>query len=101
LLLAQHRSEAQELRCAKLHLEQQLNRRVVCMLGHSKGATDVLLYAAQYEDVPCVVNLAARFELQQGVLQRLGPAVLQQLEQAGQVGWLLLLLRFSNSSNLK
>jgi hypothetical protein len=56
------------------------------MLGHSKGATDVLLYAAQYDDVPCVVNLAARYELQQGVLQRLGPAVLQQLEEKGQVG---------------
>jgi hypothetical protein len=56
------------------------------MLGHSKGATDVLLYAAQYDDVPCVVNLAARYELQQGVLQRLGPAVLQQLKEKGQVG---------------
>jgi hypothetical protein len=55
------------------------------MLGHSKGATDVLLYAAQYDDVLCVVNLAARYELQQGVLQRLGPAVLQQLEEKGQV----------------
>ncbi|WIA35809.1 hypothetical protein OEZ86_004196 [Tetradesmus obliquus] len=81
----QYRSEAQELRCAKLHLEQQLGRQVVCMLGHSKGATDVLLYAAQWDDVPCVVNLAARYELQQGVLQRLGPAELQQLEETGQV----------------
>ncbi|KAF6266282.1 Alpha/Beta hydrolase protein [Scenedesmus sp. NREL 46B-D3] len=81
----QYRSEARELRCAQLHLQQRLGRRVVCMLGHSKGATDVLLYAAQYGDVPCVVNLAARFELQQGVLQRLGPAVLQQLEESGQV----------------
>lgn len=42
------RSEAQELGCAKQHLEQQLGRRVVAMLGHSKGATDVLMYAGCY-----------------------------------------------------
>lgn len=37
------RSEAEELRYAKLHLEQQLGRRVVGMLGHSKGATGTAL----------------------------------------------------------
>lgn len=42
------RFEAQELGCAKQHLEQQLGRQVVAMLGHSKGATDVLLYAGLY-----------------------------------------------------
>jgi hypothetical protein len=45
-----HRSEAQELGLAKLHLEQQLGRRVIAMLGHSKGATDVLIYAGCYAD---------------------------------------------------
>lgn len=79
------RSEAQELRCAKEFLEQHLDRHVVAMIGHSKGATDVLLYAAQFDDVPCIVNLAARFEVQKGVLERLGPDVLQQLEQNGKV----------------
>lgn len=46
---------------------------------------DVLLYAAQYDDVPCVINLAARYELQKGVLERLGADVLRQLEQQGEV----------------
>jgi S-formylglutathione hydrolase FrmB len=44
------RSEAQELGAAKQHLEQQLGYRVVAMLGHSKGGTDVLLYAGCYAD---------------------------------------------------
>jgi dienelactone hydrolase len=79
------RSEAEELRCAKQYLEQQLGRKVVGVLGHSKGGTDVLLYAAKYNDVPCVVNLAGRFELQKGVLERLGPEVLERLEREGQV----------------
>eukprot|EP00878_Enallax_costatus_P023111 GHUV01024571.1.p1 GENE.GHUV01024571.1~~GHUV01024571.1.p1 ORF type:complete len:227 (+),score=60.06 GHUV01024571.1:523-1203(+) len=82
----QYRSEAQELRCAKQYIETQLGRRVVAMVGHSKGATDVLLYAAEYDDIPCVVNLAARFEVHKGVLERLGPEVLEQIEKQGQVG---------------
>eukprot|EP00775_Hariotina_reticulata_P004893 gene4893-5138_t len=81
----QYRSEAQELRCAKQHLEQQLGRRVVAMVGHSKGATDVLLYASQWDDLPCVVNLAGRCDVQKGVLERLGPEVLEQLDRIGQV----------------
>ena len=85
IMSSRPRSEAEELHCAKQHLEQQLGRRVVAMLGHSKGGTDVLLYAAKYNDVPCVVNLAGRYELQRGVLERLGPEVLESLEKEGQV----------------
>lgn len=44
------RSEALELGAAKQHLEQQLGYRVVGMLGHSKGGTDVLLYAGCYAE---------------------------------------------------
>jgi triacylglycerol esterase/lipase EstA (alpha/beta hydrolase family) len=38
---------------AKQHLEQQLGRSVVAMLGHSKGATDVLIYAGWYAQQVC------------------------------------------------
>lgn len=38
--------------------------------GHSKGANDVLLYASQYDDVPLVVNIAARFDLSRGIKVR-------------------------------
>eukprot|EP00879_Flechtneria_rotunda_P025190 GHRR01026757.1.p1 GENE.GHRR01026757.1~~GHRR01026757.1.p1 ORF type:complete len:175 (+),score=51.32 GHRR01026757.1:1707-2231(+) len=84
-LCGRNRSEAEDLRCAKQALEQQMGRRVIAMIGHSKGATDVLLYAAKYDDVPCAVSLAARFEVQKGVLERLGPEVLQRLDSNGQV----------------
>lgn len=80
------RSEAQELRSAKQFVEQQLQRPVAAMVGHSKGATDVLLYAARYDDVPCVVNLAARYDLQGGVVERFGPEVMRQLDTHGKVG---------------
>jgi hypothetical protein len=42
------RSEAQELGFAKRALEVRLGRRVAALLGHSKGATDALLYAGCY-----------------------------------------------------
>jgi nitrogenase molybdenum-iron protein alpha/beta subunit len=79
------RAEAEELRCAKQHLEQQLGRQVVAMIGHSKGATDVLLYTSKWDDLACVVNLAGRCDVQKGVLERLGPEVLEQLHRTGQV----------------
>ncbi len=42
----------------------------VCYTGHSKGGNVVLLYAAQYDDVPLVVNIAGRYHMQQGVKVR-------------------------------
>lgn len=85
----QYRSEAQELGAAKQHLEQQLGYRVVGMLGHSKGGTDVLMYAGCYAEqfgaVPCIVNLAARLDVRQGVVRRLGQRVLSELESNGKV----------------
>jgi hypothetical protein len=74
------------LASAKGFVEGALGRAVVGMVGHSKGGTDVLLYAAKYDDVPCVVSIAARCDVQQGVQRRLGAAVLEQLEREGQVG---------------
>ena len=44
-------------------------------MGHSKGANDVLLYAARHGDVPRVVNLAGRFHLAEGMEKRFGPAM--------------------------
>ena len=47
-----HRSsEAEEIRCAKEHVER-LGCRVVGLAGHSKGATTALLYSAKHADIP-------------------------------------------------
>jgi solute carrier family 25 (adenine nucleotide translocator) protein 4/5/6/31 len=39
---------------------------VAGLLGHSKGGTDVVLYAAKYDDIPRVVNVSGRFDNQRG-----------------------------------
>lgn len=46
--------------------------RAIGLLGHSKGGSGVVLYAAKYDDVPRVVNVSGRFDMQRGA--RLQPA---------------------------
>lgn len=50
--LPYYSAEAAEIRCAKEHLEQVIGCDVVGLLGHSKGATDALLYASKHHDIP-------------------------------------------------
>lgn len=45
----------------------------------------LLVCVPQYGPVPCVINLAARLHVAQGVTRRLGQAVLEQLKQEGKV----------------
>jgi hypothetical protein len=56
---------------AKQHLEQQLGRTVVAMLGHSKGATDVLIYAGWYTQQ--VRNTAQHSAAQHSAMQYIPP----------------------------
>ena len=47
--------------------------RAVGLLGHSKGGSAVVLYAAKYDDVPRVVNVSGRFDMKRGArLQPVG-----------------------------
>lgn len=41
-------------------------KRVVGLVGHSKGGSEVILYAAKYNDVPKVVNISGRFDNKRG-----------------------------------
>lgn len=41
-------------------------RKVSGLVGHSKGGTGVILYAAAYDDIPLVVNIAGRFDNMKG-----------------------------------
>lgn len=41
-------------------------RKVSGLVGHSKGGTGVVLYAAAYDDIPLVVNIAGRFDNMKG-----------------------------------
>ena len=68
-LLGNHEEEVEDMRCAVSFL-RSLGRSVVCLLGHSKGGTNALMYAAKVGDVPAVINLAGRYRVHDGFLQR-------------------------------
>ena len=59
-------------------------RSVGAILGHSKGGTDVVLYASKHGDVPRVVNVSGRCDLKSGVVERLGEEGMKQVRETGQ-----------------
>ena len=61
------------------------HRKVAAVVGHSKGGDVVLLYAATHDDVPLVVNLAGRFDMQRGLVERFGAETVARVDQLGQV----------------
>lgn len=48
-----------------LYLRSQ-GKKVTGLVGHSKAGTGVILYAAAYDDIPRVVNVAGRFDNMRG-----------------------------------
>ncbi|KAF3681658.1 putative transcription factor-like isoform X1 [Capsicum annuum] len=59
------------------------NRKVMAILGHSKGGGVVLLYASKYHDVHTVINLSARYILEKGIARRLGEDFLEIIKKDG------------------
>ena len=45
--------------------------RAIGLLGHSKGGSAVVLYTAKYDDVPRVINVSGRFDMQRGARPQL------------------------------
>ncbi|KAK9814056.1 hypothetical protein WJX72_000039 [[Myrmecia] bisecta] len=78
------RSEAEDIRAAVLYLQSR-GKTAKAVLGHSKGGSAVLLYAAKYDDIPRVVNVAGRFDCRRGFTERFGDDILERLEEEGQV----------------
>ncbi|CAG8811347.1 20380_t:CDS:1 [Cetraspora pellucida] len=54
--------EAENLHCVISYVRSTLERGILGICGHSKGAAVVLLYASKYNDVPLVINIAARYD---------------------------------------
>jgi len=77
--------EVSDLRAAVEYVRTTLRRKVAAVVGHSKGGNVVLLYAAQYDDVPLVVNVAGRFRMREGIRERFGEELLARVEKLGQV----------------
>ena len=57
--------QKEDIRAAVLYLRSQ-GKKVTGLVGHSKGGTGVILYAAAYDDIPRVVNVAGRFDNMRG-----------------------------------
>eukprot|EP00455_Lapot_gusevi_P031656 TRINITY_DN3440_c0_g1_i1.p1 TRINITY_DN3440_c0_g1~~TRINITY_DN3440_c0_g1_i1.p1 ORF type:complete len:169 (+),score=33.72 TRINITY_DN3440_c0_g1_i1:427-933(+) len=58
---------------------------VVALIGHSMGGNIVLLYAAQFDDIPQIINLSGRFELDKGIYEKFSPKDAQKLKKTGQL----------------
>lgn len=76
--MGNHEEECQDMRAAVDFVHSQ-GKRVVCLLGHSKGGTNSVMFASRHHDVPKIVNLAGRFKCREGTLQRFGADILERL----------------------
>ncbi|KAL5715039.1 hypothetical protein ACHQM5_016926 [Ranunculus cassubicifolius] len=56
---------------------------IITILGHSKGANVVLLYASRYNDAPTIINASGRYNLETGLEERLGKDFLQIIKRDG------------------
>ncbi|GAU34787.1 hypothetical protein TSUD_205910 [Trifolium subterraneum] len=61
----------------------EANRRVMAIVGHSKGANVVLLYASKYHDIKTVANLSGRYDLKAGLEDRLGKDFIERIRKEG------------------
>jgi alpha-beta hydrolase superfamily lysophospholipase len=73
-LLGNHEEEVDDMKCA-VHFLRSQGRSVICLMGHSKGGTNALMYAATIGDVPAVINLAGRYRAREGFFQRVSLSV--------------------------
>lgn len=79
-LMGNHQDEVRDYKCA-VEFMSSIGKKVVCILGHSKGGINTIIYAATHSDVPKMINLSGRFKVKDGVLQRFGKDIMDKLEQ--------------------
>jgi glycerol-3-phosphate dehydrogenase len=94
--MGNHDDEVADMAAAAA-LMRSRNKRVVCLLGHSKGGTNVVQYAATIGDIANVINLAGRFDVKAGVMQRVRSVL---INQNSNLAWLMALQRLHKISIL-
>lgn len=78
-----YEDEAKEdLRSVVEYLREK-NYFIRALVGHSRAGTTVLLYTLYYEDVPIIVNIAGRYRLERGIMERFSAEQLEELEKNG------------------
>ncbi len=68
--MGNHDDEVADMAAAAEFLRKEKGLTVLALLGHSKGGTNVIKYAAERGDIPNMINLSGRFCVRDGVLQR-------------------------------
>jgi uncharacterized protein len=56
---------------------------VRALVGHSRAGTTVLLYAVFFHDIPIIINIAGRYRLDQGIVERFSQQQLNELKEKG------------------
>ncbi|KAI3979428.1 hypothetical protein MKX01_001620 [Papaver californicum] len=74
--------EADDLHSVVMHF-LGMKRVVGAIVGHSKGGDVVLVYASKYQDVPTVVNVSGRYNMERGIAERLGKDYMERIEKDG------------------
>eukprot|EP01054_Gregarina_sp_Poly1_P010954 Gregarina_sp_Poly_1__10953@NODE_861_length_5941_cov_137_911474_g623_i0_p5_GENE_NODE_861_length_5941_cov_137_911474_g623_i0NODE_861_length_5941_cov_137_911474_g623_i0_p5_ORF_typecomplete_len159_score26_35Hydrolase_4/PF12146_8/9_9e11Abhydrolase_6/PF12697_7/3_7e07DLH/PF01738_18/5_2e07BAAT_C/PF08840_11/1_8e05Peptidase_S15/PF02129_18/2e05Acyl_transf_2/PF02273_15/7e05Abhydrolase_1/PF00561_20/9_5e05DUF1749/PF08538_10/0_00021DUF818/PF05677_12/0_0029DUF1100/PF06500_11/0_0029Abhydrolase_5/PF12695_7/0_028D len=79
--LGDYEREAEiDLRGVVLYLQEQ-GLNIKGLIGHSRGANVVLMYAHKFDDVPFIVSLAARFDSATGLSSYFAPGDQDKLER--------------------
>ncbi|KAL1363731.1 hypothetical protein HN51_011924 [Arachis hypogaea] len=60
---------------------RESNRVISAIIGHSKGGDVVLLYASKYHGIKTVINLSGRYNLKNGIEERLGKDYLERIKK--------------------
>ncbi|MED6109266.1 hypothetical protein PIB30_031811 [Stylosanthes scabra] len=79
---ANYLGEVEDIHSVAQHL-REANRTVSTIIGHSKGANAVLLYASKYHDIKTVVNLSGRYDLKGGLEECLGKDFMERISKDG------------------
>ncbi|XP_004507939.1 uncharacterized protein [Cicer arietinum] len=74
--------EVDDIHAVAQHFHEA-NRSVMAIIGHSKGANAVLLYASKYHDIKTVVNLSGRYDLKAGLEGHLGNKFMERIREEG------------------
>jgi alpha-beta hydrolase superfamily lysophospholipase len=91
-LMGNHEAEVADYVSAVDFITNQLHgsndkKKVTCLLGHSKGGINVILYAAKYHGSSTLpkklVSLSGRFRVKDGILQRFGTNIMETLAMNG------------------
>ncbi|WJX28339.1 hypothetical protein P8452_17075 [Trifolium repens] len=75
-------TEVDDLHAVSQHFHES-NRVIRAIVGHSKGGDVVLLYASKYHDIKTVINLSGRYDLKEGIEERLGKDYLERIKKDG------------------